>query len=57
MYGNEIKTPKRKIVHTGNFVILENYDAHIYHTKYMEDDNKIARIRFFTPHISYSLHF
>ena len=50
MYGNELKIPKR------NIVILENCDAHFYHTKYMEDDNKIARIRFFTPHISYTLH-
>jgi hypothetical protein len=44
------------IVHIAHFVILENCDAHFYYTKYMEDDNKIARIRFFTPHISYTLH-
>jgi hypothetical protein len=56
MYGNELKIPKRKIVHIAHFVILENCDAHFYHAKYMEDDNKIARNRFFTPHISYTLH-
>ena len=34
------------------FVIIENCGIHFYHTKYTEDDNKIARIAFFTPHIS-----
>jgi hypothetical protein len=37
------------------FVILENCGAHYYHTKYMEEHNKIGRTRLFTPHISHLL--